>query len=193
MSTHTGRRAAGPLERTGWPHMAAVMGLLATRGATTYGGEPVTVLEHGLQSAVLAEADGSPPALITAALLHDLGWLLGGGGGHEIRGCRILASVFGPAVAEPVRLHVAAKRYLCARDETYRDRLSGTSARTLAAEGGPMDRRECEAFDAEPWAGSALALRDYDDRAKRPGAPTPDLGHFADVARACLPDPPVRS
>jgi predicted HD phosphohydrolase len=162
------------------------MELLATRGSIAYGGEPVSLAEHAVQAAHLAELDGAPPALVTATLLHDLGWLLGGGGGHEARGARELTSLFGPVVAEPVRLHVAAKRYRCAVEPAYRRTLSAASTRTLRSQGGPMDRWECAAFAAEPWADDALALRGYDDRAKVPGTPTPELAHFADLARACV-------
>lgn len=160
--------------------------LLVTRGSITYGGEPVSVAEHALQAAHLAEDDGAPPPLVTAALLHDIGWLLGGAGGHEKRGSRVLAAVFGPAVAEPVRLHVAAKRYRCTVEPGYGARLSVASTRTLGVQGGLMDDEEIAAFEAEPRAADALALRGYDDRAKEPGAATPDLAHFAATARACV-------
>jgi len=163
-----------------------MVGLLATRGSITYGGERVSMTEHALQSADLAELDGALPALVTAALLHDIGWLLRGGGGHGDRGARQLATIFGPDVTEPIHLHVAAKRYRCTVDPTYGVGLSAASTRTFRAQGGLMDGQARAVFDAEPWAESALALRDYDDRAKVPGAATPDLAHFAAVARACL-------
>jgi len=157
--------------------------VLSTRGSTIYAGEPVSIVEHALQAAHLAELDGAPPALVTAALLHDLGWLLGGAGGHEARGARVLSPVFGPGVVEPVRLHVAAKRYRCAVEPAHHLGLSAASTRTLRAQGGPMDERERAAFGAEAWADDALSLRGYDDRAKVPGAPTPDLAHFTHLAR----------
>ncbi len=163
--------------------LEGLLEVLGTRGSTTYGGEPVSVVTHALQAAHLAELDDAPPSLVIAALLHDVGWLLGGPGGHEARGAGALSPAFGPEVVEPVRLHVAAKRYRCAVEPAYRLELSAASTRTLRAQGGPMDERECAAFSAQTWADHALALRGYDDRAKVPGACTPDLAHFGALAR----------
>lgn len=157
-----------------------VLAALRARGQEAYLGEPVTVTEHSLQAAALAEADGRPPALVVASLLHDIGWLLHDGPRpHEERGAAYLATHFGPEVTEPVRLHVAAKRYLCTIDPDYRSRLSAESRRTLGRQGGLLDEEAREAFAAHPYAADALTLRRYDDRAKVAGARTPDLGHFA--------------
>lgn len=177
MTAHRGADQPGTLED--------LLELLATGGSITYGGEPVSVAEHALQAARLAEDDGAAPSLVTAALFHDIGWLLVGPGGHEGRGSRALAAVFGPAVTEPVRLHVAAKRYRCTIEPGYAAELSVASTRTLRAQGGLMDDEEVAAFVAEPRAVDALVLRGYDDRAKDPGATTPDLAHFAATARSC--------
>ena len=157
-----------------------VLGALRVRGAEAYLGEPVTVTEHSLQTAAQAEADGRPAALVAAALLHDVGWLLHAGPRpHEERGAAYLAQHFGPEVTEPVRLHVAAKRYLCTIDPAYRARLSAESRRTLGRQGGLLDERDREAFAVHPFSADALVLRRYDDQAKVPGALTPDLEHFA--------------
>ena len=161
--------------------MDELLAILGGGGGHAYRGEPVTVIEHSLQSAALAEADGAPGALVAAALLHDLGWLVTGRGGHQARGAARLATVLGPEVAEPVRLHVAAKRYRCTIEPAYREALTTMSRRTLRAQGGVMDDPERRAFEAEAFGAEALRLRGYDDRAKVPGAPTPDLAHYAAV------------
>ena len=123
--------------------IADALGALRTRGQEAYLGEPVTVTQHSLQAAAAAEAEGSSPSLVVAALLHDLGWLLHSGPRpHEERGAEFLSfQGFGPDVTEPVRLHVQAKRYLCTIDPDYRYRLSPESRRTLAPRAGCSTRR----------------------------------------------------
>jgi [1-hydroxy-2-(trimethylamino)ethyl]phosphonate dioxygenase len=158
------------------------------RGAAAYFGEPVSVIEHGLQAAYFARAVGAPDALIIAALLHDIGHLIddapddladwSSDAQHELSGSRWLASHFGPEVSEPVRLHVAAKRYLCAKTPEYFRMLSPASVVTLNLQGGPMSRDEVAAFEAEPYWRDAILLRECDDRAKVAGLTTPDFNHY---------------
>jgi gamma-butyrobetaine dioxygenase len=167
--------------------------LFATVGTSDYLGEPVSPASHMLQAAALAEAARVSPALIAAALLHDVGHFTGvitGRGPmrgtdnrHSDAGADWLAQWFGPEVTEPVRLHVAAKRYLCAVEPGYLDTLSPASVRTLRIQGGPMSSREAAAFEAEPAAGAALRLRRWDDAAKDPAAKVPPFGHFEPVLR----------
>lgn len=164
-----------------------VLELLGAAGGRAYLGEPVTVLEHSLQAAALAEAEGLADGAVAAALLHDLGWLLHGGArAHERRGAEHLARHFGPEVAEPVRLHVEAKRYLVAAEPGYRALLSDASTRTLTRQGGPMTDAEAEAFLRAPFAADAVVLRRLDDRAKVPGASTPPLGHYLPLVERLL-------
>ena len=153
-------------------------------GATTYDGsrrEPITALEHALQCAQLAEWAGAPPELVAAALLHDIGHFVSGppdehdDDAHELRGVAWLHGAFGPGVTEPIRLHVAAKRYLVAIEPHYRRGLSSASMHTLALQGGPMSTDECIRFANEAFAEDALQLRRWDDTAKEPGKPTPPL------------------
>jgi gamma-butyrobetaine dioxygenase len=167
--------------------------LFATVGTSDYLGESVSQASHMLQAAALAEAARVSPALIAAALLHDVGHFTGvitGRGPmrgtdnrHSDAGADWLAQWFGPEVTEPVRLHVAAKRYLCAVEPGYLDTLSPASVRTLRIQGGPMSPREAAAFEAEPAAGAALRLRRWDDAAKDPAAKVPPFGHFEPVLR----------
>lgn len=157
------------------------------RGARTYG-ERITMLQHALQAAVFAERDGAEDELIAASLLHDFGHLVDGmgedaaGAGidaeHEAVGAAWLARYFGDAVVEPGRLHVEAKRYLCAVEGGYFDGLSEASRQSLTLQGGPMTPAEVERFRRRPWAYEAVRLRRYDDDGKVCGMKTPPLEHY---------------
>ena len=165
-----------------------LLDLLTAKGSDAFFGEEVSVLDHSLQCAYFAERSHASPLAITAALLHDIGHLLpdlpqdsarpGREGWHEVIGAECLAYWFGEAVAEPVRLHVAAKRYLCATDPDYVSRLSPASIESLRIQGGPMSREELRAFDALPGARLAVQLRRWDDEAKVPELKVPGLEHY---------------
>ena len=147
--------------------------------------EVVTEREHALQAATIIEADGGDDALITAALLHDVGHLLverERDQRHQQLGAEYLARWFGPEVCGPVAQHVAAKRYLVTVDADYASTLSNSSTTSLAQQGGPMSPDEVAAFEAEPHFAAAVALRRSDDRAKVPGAPTGTLEQFLTIA-----------
>jgi gamma-butyrobetaine dioxygenase len=166
--------------------------LFAGEGAQDYLGEPVSVAVHMRQAGALAEAAGAPPEQVAAALLHDVGHICGAAvsgrelmAGHDNRhgdaGAAWLAQWFGPEVTEPVRLHVAAKRYLCAVEPGYFGKLSEASVYTLSVQGGPMDRAEADIFATLPHAAAAVAVRRWDEAAKDPDATTPEFGHFRDL------------
>jgi gamma-butyrobetaine dioxygenase len=160
---------------------------LRTGGRTTYGGEPVSVTEHSLQTAAAAEGDGASAALTVASLFHDIGWVLRGEPRpHEVRGSNFLSEFFGPEVTDPVRLHVPAKRYLCTVDEDYESTLSDASRHTLRLQGGRLDEGVLASFEAETHAEDSIRLRRYDDQAKVPDAVTPDLAHFAPLISELL-------
>ena len=185
--TATEPAADGPIEK-----LAA---LFASHGGEAYG-EDVTQLQHGLQCAAAAERDGASEALITAALLHDVGHMLhrdaaaalaaGRDDRHEVLGASFLARWFPKDVTEPIALHVAAKRYLCTMDQDYQRLLSPVSLRTLQLQGGPMDEREATTFAWLPHAGAAVKVRRWDEQAKTTDAGTPPLEHFLAIARRCL-------
>lgn len=170
------------------------LAVLADRGQAAYVGEPVTIATHCLQTAALAQAANASDALVVAALFHDIGHLLHAAGEdatvrgvdpvHEAIGARYLADYFGPAVFEPVRLHVLAKRYLCATRAGYHQGLSRESRETLELQGGPMTADEAAAFLSQPFARGATQLRLWDDQAKDPHLPVPGLEHYADRVRA---------
>lgn len=163
----------------------AIMRLFEHRGSSRYD-EVVTQTEHAAQTAGHAMAAGADRAAIAAAFLHDIGHLLMGEDEgnddvfktdrhHEEVGARFLANWFGPDVTGPVRLHVPAKRYLCAIDPAYHAGLSAGSVRSLELQGGPMTTEETESFASDSNAASAVDLRRWDDLGKDPGAPAPSM------------------
>jgi len=159
--------------------------LFAGPGARDHLGEPVPIGEHMLQAGALAEAAGTESPLVAAALLHDIGHLLGEDEDrHGEAGANWLGQWFGDAVTEPVRLHVAAKRYLCVVDAGYFERLSAESVRTLSLQGGPMTAAEVAAFEALPFSRDAAAVRRWDDRAKDTAVTPPRFAHFAPLLQA---------
>lgn len=165
----------------------AIAELFAGPGARDYLGEPVTIGAHMLQAGALAEAAGADPPLVATALLHDIGHLRSESDRrHGEAGARWLSQWFGEAVTEPVRLHVAAKRYLCATEPGYFGLLSAESVRTLELQGGPMAADEAAAFEALPHARDAVAVRRWDDEAKDPAVTPPGFAHFVPLLQALV-------
>jgi gamma-butyrobetaine dioxygenase len=170
--------------------------LFRDRGNSMYAGEPVSQTEHALQAAALAEAEAAGSALIAAALLHDIGHLLsphpedcaesGINDQHEQLGAKWLAAHFDGDVVEPIRLHVPAKRYLCAVDPDYLRNLSTASTTSLALQGGPFTAQKVQAFKALPHARQALRLRVWDVAAKIKDLQVPDVPHYRAHLEACL-------
>ena len=168
---------------------ADILALYESRGTQAYFGERVSMAEHGLQAAHFARAEGAPDELLVAALLHDIGHLLEEtpdaieewtlDARHEEIGARRLARHFDAAVCEPVRLHVSAKRYLCATDAGYFGRLSAASVHTLKLQGGPMSARELAQFETQPFWREALRVRRWDDQGIVAGLKTLALSDYA--------------
>jgi phosphonate degradation associated HDIG domain protein len=172
-----------------------IVSLYANKGDRAYEGEGVTQLEHALQSAHLAEQAGAPRELVCAALLHDIGHLLNDRGEtptlrgvddlHQYAALPFLRHLFPESVHGPIRLHVDAKRYLCATRPGYHARLSEDSKRSLELQGGVFSRAEAERFIGQRHAAEAVSVRLWDDAAKIAGAATPDLAHFEPMLHAC--------
>lgn len=172
-----------------------IVELFAIRGAAAYGGEAVSQLEHALQCAQLAEDAGASPDLVCACLLHDLGHLvadrphaLGSERDdlHQFIALPFLRGTFTDAVLEPIRLHVDAKRYLCAVSESYWESLSPASKHSLELQGGVFSEIEAQGFSRRPYSEDAAMLRRWDDLAKTQGKPTRPLGHYARVMQSCI-------
>jgi len=157
-------------------------------GAIGYSGEPVSQLEHALQTAALADEARADDTLVAAAFLHDLGHLLNLQGEtptergiddlHQYFALPFLRPLFDDAVLEPIRLHVDAKRCLCAIDADYFSTLSADSVRSLKLQGGVFSADEVQSFLQKPYAKEAIALRRWDDLAKAPQHATPEVGHY---------------
>ena len=168
--------------------------LFEVRGREMYGREAVSQLEHALQCAQLAEDAGAGPELVSACLLHDLGHLLAAPKGemrddvddvHQYFAIPFLRGVFPDAVLEPMRMHVDAKRWLCAAEPAYWGRLSVASKHSLELQGGFFIESEAKKFIEQPHASEAVLLRRWDDMAKTPGKATPPLRHYLSVLESC--------
>jgi len=178
------------------PIVDRILDLFATRGAREYMGEAVSMSQHMEQSAACAAADGAPASLVVAALLHDIGHFVGEhpiealengiDNRHEEVGADYLRDYFPAAVTEPIRLHVAAKRYLCATDAEYLAHLSPASVDSLAVQGGPMSAVEVAAFESNPYHRDAIRLRLYDDDGKVAGLTIKPAADYRDALEAQL-------
>lgn len=175
--------------------MEQIRDAFAHRGDESYG-EGVSQLEHAIQCAAFAERDGASAALVAAAYLHDIGHLLhdlpqdvadsGVDTQHESTGSAWLSQFFGPDLTEPVRLHVAAKRYLSATEAGYFDLLSDASKLSLTLQGGPMTAVQVQAFSANPFFADAVRLRRWDEEGKIVGYQGPSASHFEAVVAGCV-------
>jgi phosphonate degradation associated HDIG domain protein len=175
--------------------LADIDGLFRQHGHIEYSGEGVTQLEHALQAAQLAENEGAGDELVTAAFLHDLGHLLNLQGEtpsergiddqHQYFAIPFLRPLFPSAVIEAIRLHVDAKRALCALEPGYHAALSEDSKRSLKLQGGIFDAAQLQAFMAKAHAADAMRVRRWDDQAKCVGAATPPIGHYLQIAARC--------
>ena len=158
------------------------------RGAESYLGEDVTMSQHMLQAAQCAEKSGADDSLIAAALLHDIGHYKneipetslakGIDNYHEEAGANFLEDYFPISVVEPIRQHVAAKRYLCAVKSDYLERLSPASVRTLSLQGGPMNEIEIEEFERNDYLEQSIQLRYWDDDGKDPDRVHPPFSYY---------------
>jgi len=175
--------------------LADIGKLFRDHGHVAYEGEGVSQLEHALQAAELAEDEGAGAELITAALLHDLGHLLNRQGAtptmrgiddqHQYFAIPFIRGVFPASVVEAIRLHVDAKRALCALEPDYYERLSEDSKRSLALQGGAFTAAQAREFLAKPHSDCALRVRRWDDVAKVAGAATRPLAHYLEIAERC--------
>ncbi|WP_133486933.1 HD domain-containing protein [Aliiroseovarius marinus] len=168
-------------------------GIFDRRGGEEYLGEDVTMAEHMLQGATIAEQNGQSEEIIVGALLHDIGHFTSEFGTyhpddtedrhHEDAGAEVLEQFFPSVITDCVRFHVAAKRYLCATKPSYFDRLSAASVHTLELQGGPMSADEVAEFEKNPNLKEIIAVRYLDEAGKRAGMETPDYWHFAPMVQ----------
>ncbi|MCB4454185.1 (R)-1-hydroxy-2-trimethylaminoethylphosphonate oxygenase [Leisingera sp. McT4-56] len=168
-------------------------GIFDRRGDEEYLGEPVTMAEHMLQGATIAEQNGQPEEIIVGALLHDIGHFTSEFGTfsmddtedrfHEEAGAEVLEQFFPSVITDCVRYHVAAKRYLCATKPEYFNRLSEASIHSLNLQGGPMNEEEVAEFEKNPNLKQIIAVRYLDEAGKRDDMDTPDYWHFAPMVQ----------
>ena len=165
-----------------------IINLFHVMGDKSYLGEGISQAEHGLQCAVVADQFESSDSLIIATLLHDIGHFLhdfdedcadhGIDSQHEDVGADWLSKYFPDNVTEPVRMHVGAKRYLCAKQPDYFDMLSPASVHSLKLQGGPMNEAEIITFEESLHLKDALDLRRYEEAGKSVGVKTPAIESY---------------
>jgi phosphonate degradation associated HDIG domain protein len=170
-----------------------IAGIFERSGSEEYLGESVTMAQHMLQGATLAEKSEASEEIIVAALLHDIGHFTSEFGSftmedtkdryHEEAGAKVLAEFFPRVVTDCVLYHVAAKRYLCATRPEYLAKLSEASVHSLNLQGGPMSATEVAAFETMPNLKEIIQVRYLDDAGKDPDMETPDFAHFAPMVR----------
>ena len=163
------------------------------RGGEEYLGEPVTMGQHMLQGATLAEQNEELDEIVVGALLHDIGHFTSEFGTfsmddtedryHENAGAAVLEKFFPRVITDCCRYHVAAKRYLCATDSLYFNKLSDASVHSLNLQGGPMSEIEVKEFERNPNLKKILTVRLYDDAGKIPDMDTPSFWHFAPLVQ----------
>ena len=163
------------------------------RGDEEYLGEPVTMGQHMLQGATMAEKSREPDEIIIGTLLHDIGHFTSEFGTfsmedtedryHEDAGAAVLEQFFPKVITDCCRHHVAAKRYLCATDPEYFQKLSTASVHSLNLQGGPMSEAELKDFEKNPNLKKILKVRLYDDAGKIPDMVTPSFWHFAPLVQ----------
>lgn len=163
------------------------------RGDEEYLGEPVTMGQHMLQGATMAEKSREPDEIIIGTLLHDIGHFTSEFGTfsmedtedryHEDAGAAVLEQFFPKVITDCCRHHVAAKRYLCATDPEYFQKLSTASIHSLNLQGGPMSEAELKDFEKNPNLKKILKVRLYDDAGKIPDMITPSFWHFAPLVQ----------
>lgn len=173
--------------------VAFLQDIFDRRGGEEYLGEPVTMAQHMLQGATLAQRQGLPETVIVAALLHDIGHFTSEFGTfsmqdtqdryHEEAGAKVLERFFPALVTDCVRYHVAAKRYLCATRPEYFERLSEASVHSLNLQGGPMSAEEVASFEQLDNLEDIITVRYLDDAGKEAGMDTPSFADFAPLVQ----------
>ena len=165
-------------------------------GAEEYLGEPVTMAQHMLQGASLAVQQGMSDAVVAGALLHDIGHFTSEFGTfamtdthdrqHEVFGAKVLTPFFPEKVTQCVRHHVSAKRYLCATQPDYFDKLSPASVHSLLLQGGPMSNEEVAEFAANPHLEDIIQIRLLDDAGKVADMETYDFTYFKSMLQTLV-------
>ena len=160
-----------------------------------YLGEKITIAEHMIQTAMLAEKNNSPQSLICACLLHDIGHFIiqdpdqlvskSVDGKHEDIAFNFLKNYFKPEVTEPIKLHVSAKRYLC-REKSYYNLLSKASKVSLELQGGKMNNDEAQKFILLKHHKDAITLRKYDDEGKIPNMKIKNINDYKELITSHL-------
>ena len=155
-----------------------------------YIGEKITITEHMIQTAMLAEKNNCSSSLICSSLLHDYGHFIlenpddlinkKKDGKHEVIGYEFLKKYFVKDVVKPIKYHVIAKRYLV-RDEKYYQVLSKASKVSLKLQGGIMNDKEAKEFEGNEFFESSIKLRKFDEGAKKTGLKIKSINEYKNL------------
>ena len=160
-----------------------------------YIGEKITMSEHMIQSAMLAEKSKSNDDLICSCLLHDYGHFIiddpdelvknDKDGYHESIGYEYLKSFFKKEIVEPIKYHVLAKRYL-ARNKKYYNLLSDASKISLKLQGGILNKKESNEFEKMSFFKNTIKLRKFDELAKKTNIKIKSINDYKDLLSSQL-------
>jgi predicted HD phosphohydrolase len=160
-----------------------------------YIGEKITMSDHMIQSAMMAEKSKSKDNLVCSCLLHDYGHFIlddpdelvkkNQDGKHEDIGYEYLKNFFKKEVVEPIKYHVLAKRYL-ARNKKYYNRLSGASITSLNLQGGLLNSKEAKLFEEEKFFKESIKLRKFDEAAKKVDIKIKDISEYKNLLKTSL-------
>ena len=160
-----------------------------------YIGEKVTMSEHMIQTAMLAEKTNYSSSLVCASLLHDYGHFIlespddlivkDEDGKHEDVGCKFLEKYFIKDVLGPIKYHVKAKKYL-AREKKYYGLLSEASKISLKLQGGVMSKKEAKKFERNKFFENSIKLRKFDEIAKKSGLKIKSIKEYKNLLTSKL-------
>ena len=160
-----------------------------------YIGEKITISEHMIQSAMIAEKAKSKDTLICSCLLHDYGHFIIENpdelvkneidGDHESIGYEYLKNFFKKEIVEPIKYHVLAKRYLC-RNKKYYNLLSKASKKSLKLQGGILNKKESNEFEKKPFFKNSIKLRKFDELAKKTNVKIKSINDYKDLLSSQL-------
>ena len=166
-----------------------------TNNKSLYIGENVTIAEHMIQSAMIAEKSKSKDNLICSCLLHDYGHFIvddpdelvrnSKDGKHEDIGYEYLKNFFKKDIVEPIKHHVMAKRYL-ARENKYYNKLSEASKLSLKLQGGVLNNKEALIFEKDEFFKDSIKLRKFDEAAKKIGVKIKNISEYKNLLESSL-------
>jgi predicted HD phosphohydrolase len=164
-------------------------------GSVEYMGQGITHLEHALQTAYFARAQGYDNVVVTAALLHGIGHLIGlkydfeimgnfGIKNYEKIGADWLRQVeMSETTCLLIEKHTQARRFIVTTSPDYYDNLSETSKEILKLKGDLMAEKEIEEFRSNELKQALIVLSIWDEKSKMKNKSVPSLENYRKTIR----------